>query len=127
MIFIIVERQQGITFIQVYCKYVFFLNFTFTKLQFVMLNTPNTLSKEFVGLVLIHCHLNVSIGLFFAKFYIHQTAICDASVTINVTCVPALSRRLTPLVVILFPSLFVQLYSHVILSFSLSLCTVYFI
>jgi len=39
MIFVIVERQQGITFIQVYCRYVFFLNFTYTKLQFVMLNT----------------------------------------------------------------------------------------
>ena len=51
MFSVIVERQQGITFIQVYCRYVFFLNFTYTKLQFVMLNTPcyayNTLSKEF--------------------------------------------------------------------------------
>jgi len=38
--------------------------------------------KNLVLLVLIHCHLNVFVGLFFSEFYIHQTAICDASVTV---------------------------------------------
>ena len=101
MIFVIVERQQGITFIQVYCRYVFFLNFTYTKLQFVMLNTPcyayNTLSKEF-GTASSYSLPSKCIcwAVFFSGLHIHQTTICDASVTINVTCVPALSRRLTP-------------------------------
>ena len=105
--FVIVERQQGITFIQVYCRYVFFLNFTYTKLQFVMLNTPcyayNTLSKEF-GTACSYSLPSKCIcwAVFSSEVYIHQTAICDASVTINVTCVPALSRRLTPLAVLLF-------------------------
>ena len=60
----------------------------------MMLKTPcyayNTLSKEF-GTACSYSLTSKCIcwAVFFSsEFYIHQTAICDASVTINVTCVP---------------------------------------